>query len=150
MATEIIRPYTGEDKPPLIDLLRLNIPRYFAQSEESDFAAYLDHEREDYFVVEEGGKLVGSGGINYFPATGVARLSWDIVHPDFQGQGIGKKLIHYRIGQIRNHPAIRVVMVRTTQLVYPFYQKAGFMLDKVEQDYWAQGFDLYQMTLRLG
>jgi hypothetical protein len=24
MATEMIRPYTGEDKPPLIDLLRLN------------------------------------------------------------------------------------------------------------------------------
>jgi hypothetical protein len=41
-------------------------------------------------------------------------------------------------------------MVRTTQLVYPFYQKAGFTLDKVEQDYWANGFDLYQMMLQLG
>jgi hypothetical protein len=66
MATEMIRPYTGEDKPPLIDLLRLNTPRYLAQSEESDFAACLDHETEDYFVVEEGRKLVAHVGSTTF------------------------------------------------------------------------------------
>jgi hypothetical protein len=37
--------------------------------------------------------------------------------------------------------------VRTTQLVYPFYQKLGFEIRKSEPDFWAPGFDLVEMEL---
>ena len=50
-----------------IALLRQNTPAYFDPSEEADFNHYLDVEREDYFVYEEEGRIVGAGGINYFP-----------------------------------------------------------------------------------
>ncbi len=130
-------------------MLKLNIPYYFAQSEESDFTAYLDNHAEDYFVVEENGQLIGSGGINYFVDDRLARISWDIIHPDFHGKGIGRKLTQYRIDHIKKNPDISVIVVRTTQLVYQFYQKLGFGLEKTEKDFWAEGFDLYQMTLRL-
>jgi [ribosomal protein S18]-alanine N-acetyltransferase len=145
----LIRPYVSEDKGELVALLRLNTPQYFDESEESDFIAYLDNEIEYYFVVEEDKKIVGSGGINYFTDSRLARISWDIVHPHFQGKGIGKKLTRYRIDQIKNNPVISTIEVRTTQLVHIFYQKMGFELFRVEKDFWANGFDLYQMTIEL-
>ncbi|AHM59051.1 acetyltransferase [Flammeovirgaceae bacterium 311] len=145
----MIRPYTTGDKQELISLLKLNIPQYFAESEEDDFIEYLDCYLEDYFVVEEGGKLIGSGGINYFPEDGIAPISWDMIHPAYQGKGFGKSLTLHRISNIRKNPAIRRVVVRTTQLAYKFYEKVGFTLLKTEKDFWAEGFDLYQMTLDL-
>jgi len=42
-----------------------------------------------------------------------------------------------------------MVMVRTTQLMYRFCQKSGFELIKTEKDFWAEGFDLYQMELKI-
>lgn len=140
-----MRAYVPADKAALLAVLRQNTPRFFAASEEDDFITYLDLHREDYFVVETDHRIIGSGGINYFPDEAVARLSWDLLHPDFQGQGIGTQLTLHRIDHIRQNPAIRHVVVRTTQVAYGFYQKLGFTLEKMETDFWAPGFDLYQL-----
>ncbi|GHA78251.1 GNAT family N-acetyltransferase [Pontibacter akesuensis] len=145
----MIRPYVPDDKTALLALLKLNIPRYFDASEENDFSTYLDEHLERYYVVEENGKLIGSGGINFFPAEKLARISWDIVHPEFQGKGIGTELLRHRIARIEKEQGIELIVVRTTQLVYKFYQKAGFELVKTEKDFWAEGFDLYQMEMQV-
>lgn len=39
-----IREYTPKDKDSVMNLIRLNIPKYFAPAEEADLSAYLDHE----------------------------------------------------------------------------------------------------------
>ncbi|WP_242919941.1 GNAT family N-acetyltransferase [Pontibacter liquoris] len=145
----MIRPYSPNDKEALLALLRLNTPQYFHPAEEQDLSDYLEQYAQDYFVVTEAATLVGSGGINYFEADKVARLSWDIIHPDFQGKGIGRKLTEFRIARISTHPEIDTIVVRTTQLVYGFYQKAGFALTNTAKDFWAPGFDLYQMEMKI-
>ena len=38
--------------------------------------------------------------------------------------------------------------LRTTQLAFQFYEKMGFELDKTKKDFWAKGFDLYQMKMK--
>jgi ribosomal protein S18 acetylase RimI-like enzyme len=93
--------------------------------------------------------LIGAGGINFTPDGTQARLSWDFLHPDFQRQGMGKKLTLHRIREIKKNPAIRSISVRTSQLAYAFYQKLGFELQKIVKDFWAEGFDLYEMKLDL-
>lgn len=143
----MIRTYTPDDQPALLAILQHNISQYFAPSEEQDFIDYLDRHVEDYYVVEDNGHVIGAGGINYFPDEHTARLSWDLIHPDYQGRGIGGRLVRHRIDRIKERPAIRDIIVRTTQLVYPFYEKYGFVLEKVEKDFWAPGFDLYQMRM---
>ncbi|MEJ8803521.1 GNAT family N-acetyltransferase [Pontibacter sp. H249] len=145
----MIRAYTNQDKEELIALLKLNIPAYFAEEEEADFVEYLEQHLEDYFVVEENDKLIAAGGLNYFPESGESRISWDVVHPDYQGKGIGRKLTQHRINHVRQNPQINLLIVRTTQLVYKFYEKMGFSLAKTEKDFWAKGFDLYQLHMPL-
>ena len=58
-----IRPYTDVDKLAVLSLIKLNTPLYFAESEAMDFAHYLDHEKEMYFVACIDGEVVGCGGV---------------------------------------------------------------------------------------
>ena len=143
----MIREYSNKDKPKVIELLRKNTPKYFDISEENDFENYLENEIEDYYVFEENSKIIGAGGINYFTEQKVARISWDMIDPRYQGNGIGKKLTKYRINHLNSNSKIESIIVRTTQLVYKFYEKLGFELEKVEKDFWAKDFDLYQMKM---
>lgn len=146
----MIRNYTPSDKNQLLEILRLNTPQYFDPSEEAGFIDYLDNELEDYFVVEMEGVIAGCGGINYEDDYKKAIISWDIIHPNYQGKGIGKKLTQHRINKVKENSKTELIIVRTSQLTDKFYQKMGFELEKVVKDYWAKGFDLYQMKIEIG
>ena len=143
----MIRTYSHQDKPQIIELVKQNTPKYFHPSEEKDLEHYLDHDLEDYFVFEEDSEIIGCGGINYFPDQKLARLSWDIIAPKSQGKGIGKALTQYRIKHLIEHPEIDIISVRTTQLAFRFYEKMGFELETIATDFWAENFDLYQMRM---
>lgn len=138
-----IRKYQVEDKEAVLRIFDLNSPEYFDQSERADYKKYLEMEREDYFVVEKGSKVLGAGGINYEDERAI--LSWDMIHPDHHGKGLGKQLIAHRFKVIEANNAIDSILVRTSQLTYEFYEKQGFELEKVVKDYWADGYDLYRM-----
>jgi ribosomal-protein-alanine N-acetyltransferase len=142
-----IRPYSPLDKSDVIELVRENTPRYFAEGEVEDLGNYLDKEREDYFVLEKDGRIIASGGVNYFLEEKMAKISWGVVSPNFHGRNVGTELVNYRLDLLRNTPGVEDVVVRTTQLVYKFYEKMGFTLVNVERDFWANGFDLYEMKM---
>lgn len=144
----MIRTYKIDDKQSLLKIIQTHVPQYFDESEVADFSDYLDNKLEDYFVFEQNGIIIGSGGINYFKETSTARISWDMIHPDYMGQGIGKKLLSHRIEHIKKNPAIDQIVVRTSQIAFKFYQKSGFELVSIEKDFWAEGYDLYLMQLR--
>ncbi|MGV3541248.1 MAG: GNAT family N-acetyltransferase [Rufibacter sp.] len=141
----IIREFKSTDKTEVLELLKRNTPDFFDPAEEKDLDHYLDNEVEDYFVVEQNSKIIGAGGINYFPEEKAARISWDIIDPESQGRGVGRALMEHRVNMLENNPMVTCVIVRTSQLVYRFYEKMGFALVNVEKDYWAANYDLYQM-----
>lgn len=145
----MIRAYTETDKSEVIQLFRLNTPRYFDASEGKDFKYYLDQELDDYFVYESDGQILGSGGLNYSLQEKSACLSWGMVDPHYHGQGIGRELTQFRINHLLNISNVEEVIVRTSQHVYRFYEKMGFNLEVIKKDFWAQGFDLYQMKINL-
>ena len=144
----MIRAYSNTDKPKIIELLRKNTPEYFDSSEEKDLKNYLENEVEEYFVYERNSEIIGAGGINYFVEEKLARISWDIIDPNSQGKGIGKELTQYRINHLKRNLNIEFIIVRTTQLVYKFYEKLGFELEKIEKNFWSKNFDLYQMKMK--
>lgn len=146
----MIREYTDQDFEAVVQIFRLNSPRFFHPSEENDLIHYLKHEKEDYFVVEENGIVVGSGGINYCVGENKElRFSWDMIRPDKQGERVGSRIVEYRINWVKSHSKEKLVVVRTSQLAYCFYQRFGFKLQTVTKDFWAKGLDLYLMHLKL-
>lgn len=140
-----LREYNFYDKEQVIELLRLNTPTYFAPEEENDFINYLDNHIESYYVIELDNQLVACGGFNASDKPAQIRISWDIIHPNYQGKGLGSQLLQFRIQEIKKIIGIEIISVRTSQIVYPFYAKYGFKLKEIVKDYWAKGFDLYSM-----
>ena len=132
----------------LLELLRLNTPVYFAPEEKNDFIHYLEYYSENLYLLKENSVIIGCGGINIKDDPNLAYLSWDIIHPDFHKKGYGSELLAFRINQIKTWKNIHTIKVRTSQLTYPFYQKHGFTLTHQKKDFWAPGFDLYEMALK--
>ncbi len=139
-----IREYVPSDKEAVLKLIRLNIPQYFAPEEEADLSQYLDNEREFYYVLLSGVEIIGCGGINMADNGTRGKISWDIIHPDWQGRSLGSLLLKYRINILMSM-GINRITVRTSQLAYQFYQKRGFILKSIKKDYWAKGLDMYFM-----
>ncbi len=142
-----IREYEINDKDQVMALLRLNTPKYFAPEEESDLSNYLDNERELYYVMLYDGEIVGCGGINFEANKTIGIISWDILHPEYQGKGFGTELMQYRIQKLKTI-GVKKIVVRTSQITYKFYEKQGFKLVETIKNYWAEGYDLYHMEYR--
>ena len=140
-----IRKVLKQDYEAIIKLLKLNTPLYFAEKEEKDLVYYLENHAENFFVVEMKKDILGCGGFNFSDDLKVGKLSWDIFHPQHQGKGFGTLLTHFRINKLKTYPTVKTISVRTSQLVYPFYEKFGFKTKEIIKDYWAVGFDLYRM-----
>lgn len=143
----MIRTYQPEDKQALIDLLRLNTPKYFAAEEEKDFVQYLAQHGEEHFVWEENGRVLGCAGCNWYPDSNEGRVAWFIVDPQTQGRGIGKNLLNYCLDQLKKNPATRKIIVRTSQFAEGFFAKGGFETERHEKDFWSPGYDLVYMTM---
>ena len=140
-----IREYKSIDKSSVMNLIRLNTPEYFAPEEENDFSNYLDNERELYYVLLFNEKIVGCGGINFAENKTIWKISWDILHPEYQGKSLGTRLLEYRIEKLESIKSVQKITVRTSQVAYQFYEKQGFELKEIKKDYWAKGFDMYKM-----
>ena len=141
----VIRDYRSPDKETVLDLFRMNTPAYFSMDEEKDLIHYLEHEIDLYYVIELNNKLIGCGGINFSENGTVGKISWDFLHPDYQGLGIGTLLLEHRINLLKETIGIQRILVRTSQHAYKFYERSGFRLMETVKDYWASGFDLYRM-----
>ena len=140
-----IRLYSKTDKEELLKIFNLNTPAYFSPEEEIEFTHYLDNEIELYYIIEVDNQVVGAGGINFTDDKKIGKISWDLIHPDFQGKALGSKLLNHRIEKLKEFKDVQQIIVRTSQLVYPFYEKLGFELLEIIEDYWAEGYDLYTM-----
>lgn len=145
MAEIKLREYRQTDKSALMHIFRKNIPEFFDEDEVKDFENYLEQHLEAYFVAESAGVLVGAGGINFADNGRIANISWDFIDPDYQGKGIGKALLKFRLDYLKKMSGITDIIVRTSQFAYGFYAKQGFSLEQITRDYWAQGYDLYYM-----
>ncbi|RYD55563.1 MAG: GNAT family N-acetyltransferase [Sphingobacteriales bacterium] len=141
----MLRRYTTSDFEQLIQLFLLNTPAYFHEQEQQDLEEYLHTEIEDYFVIEQEGPIVACGECNVEDNTGW--LSWYIVHPAYHGKGLGRLLANHSIDVLKANVRVKAIVVRTSQFVYPFYEKLGFKLTRTQDDYWAPGYHLFHMEL---
>ncbi|MTI20685.1 GNAT family N-acetyltransferase [Fulvivirga sp. RKSG066] len=139
----VILPYKMEHRERLLEIFRLNTPKYFAPAEEGDFSLYLSEYPSSYFIIKSMGTIAGCGG--YYGQGHVGRLSWNMIDPIYYAQGLGKTLINYCIDQMLNDHSITTMEVRTSQHAQSFYLKFGFNVIEHKKDFWGTGLDLYTM-----
>lgn len=142
----LLRPYAAADYDQVMQLFLLNTPRFFHPREQEDLEHFLtlDMLTDPYFVLEEDGAILASGG--YYFEDNKAGLSWFIVHPDHHGKGLGSILVNHHLDILKNS-GVEKIIVDTSQLVYPFYEKFGFILLSTKDDHWGPGMHLYSMEL---
>jgi ribosomal protein S18 acetylase RimI-like enzyme len=146
---DLIRPYRTSDRSALIEVFRLNTPKYFDPSELSHFEEYLSKYSQTYFTVEQNGTIVGGAGFHFTKNDTVGHISWIFFHPDFSGKGLGSTAIRHCLDRLKSERKLRRLSATTSQLAYKFFEKFGFRLVRTEKDYWGRGLDLYEMEITL-
>jgi [ribosomal protein S18]-alanine N-acetyltransferase len=145
----IFKKYTIENLKDVVRIFKSNVPTYFLPQELKDFIGFLEKDFiEEYYVVELNEKIIGCGGIA--PNTdGTVCFTWGMIEDQYHKKGFGKLLLEYRLNKCREIYADRTVKLRTTQHTNAFFEKYNFKTVKVEKDFWADGFDLYEMILSI-
>lgn len=140
-----LRLYTPADRDACLAIFDSNTPAYFAPAERDEYAAFLAAPPGEYYVAEHDGAVIGCGGFA-LNAPAPARLTWGMVHRDWQGKGVGRLLLLYRLRQLsRVAPGAEFVALATTPAAQGFYEKLGFRA--VSTDSRADG--LVEMVKRL-
>ena len=142
-----LRPYTADDLDAVVSIFRSNIPKYFGPIEEPGLRDFLAGERrEDYFVAEIGGEVIGAGGIALNEDETVS-LCWGMIRSDYLGKGLGLELTEFRIQKTREKYAGLPLVISTSQHTQGFYEKFGFRLVSHTPDGFGPGLDICKMRM---
>lgn len=156
--TGTIRNYTKSDRAACLEVFKHNVPQYFALKEIADFEQFLDSfeaemeaaptiHQTGYLVLLHNHEIIGCGGfgISHTDLTAVTFI-WGFVHPKFHKQGFGKQLFLHRLAQLKIQFVNLPIILDTTQFSYTFFEKYGFKTTKIQVDYYAPGYDRYDMS----
>ncbi|MSR56820.1 MAG: GNAT family N-acetyltransferase [Planctomycetaceae bacterium] len=115
----VVRPARGSDIQPLSALIapfveqRKLLPRTIAE-----LALLLPN----YFVAECGGNIVGCAALEIYSSK-LAEVRSLVVAPDFQGRGVGKKLVQACVDRARDEQILEVMAITSAD---EFFQSCGF------------------------
>ncbi len=120
-------------------------------TEMAEFLACFDPARDGFWIAAAEDRIVGAVAINGQEAETVgARLRWLIVEPEYQGRGLGKRLIQEAVAFCRRARFRRVWLTTFAGLdvARRLYERQGFrILEEQEDAHWGktvreQTFDL--------
>jgi ribosomal protein S18 acetylase RimI-like enzyme len=98
----------------------------------------------EFVIAARGGVLVGYCCFGEIPCTqGSYDLYWIVVHPQFQGQGLGKALLRETQTRVRGLGGRRIYIETSSRPQYEptrqFYQRGGYRMVAELPDYYAPG-----------
>lgn len=147
----MVRPMARSDKEAVMDILRqtsMFTPPELAAAEEV-IDDYLDHpERKEYFLAvwEEGRRLAGYVAYGPTPLTeGTYDLYWIAVSPGRQGSGLGRRLMDWVEGRLRESGGRLLLIETSSQPSYEptrrFYLRLGYKEAARIADFYRPGDD---------
>ncbi len=142
--------FAPEDKHNCLKLFDGNQLPYFAVEERPKFEQFLDKLAPPYFyfvVRGEAEAIIACGGIKLDLPNNLARLRWDMVRRECQGQGVGTFLTKARLWLLCQIPEVELVCLGTSQHSHKFYEKMGFSTLQVKANGIAPGLDEYTLQM---
>ena len=127
-----------------IQIIQSNTPEFIHPDEHREYEKFL-REEKTYYVLSLNSKIIACGGIWVNADQSKSGLSWGLVDRQYHGMGIGKKLLIYRLNQIREKYPRSTIRCETSQNTYKFFEKFGFSTVKISKDGFAKGMDKYIM-----
>lgn len=112
-------------------------------------AELSQHETRDYWVYEGEGQILGYAGLcTVLPFADVQTIA---IHPDAQGQGLGRKLMQVMIERARQRNARDVMLEvrKDNPVAIGLYLSLGFSKIHERAKYYRDGTDALIMRLRL-
>jgi ribosomal protein S18 acetylase RimI-like enzyme len=114
------------------------------------FASLIEADDGFAFVAEEEGRIVGVVAGKLFGVSGLARLGWLGVLPEFQGRGVGRQLLERAIADCRERGCHKITLYTLPVLIpaVNLYMKLGFVPEAfLRKEWW--GVDFLKMSLWL-
>jgi GNAT superfamily N-acetyltransferase len=141
------RPYSGADTRACLAIFDANCPTYFALNERDDYVAFLDVAPDTYEVCEVDGHVVAAFGL--LPDdTGNHTLTWIMLDPDSQGEGLGT-IIMERVMSLAGASPSRLINIAASHLSAPFFARFGASEIQFTTDGWGPGMHRVDMELLL-
>lgn len=94
-------------------------------------------ENEVYLIYKDG-KLAGSTEFQ-MKSPDHAYLGGLVIHPDYQGQGIGREAVLFRLGKLKGVRRIDLVTHPENFKIIDLYTSLGFKVEKQVENYFGDG-----------
>jgi acetoin utilization deacetylase AcuC-like enzyme/GNAT superfamily N-acetyltransferase len=97
-----------------------------------------------FVLAEHYGRLAGYTCYGLIPCTAASfDLYWIAVHPDFQGRGLGRRLLSETERRIKQDGGTRIYVDTSQRVQYAstraFYENCGYRLESVLRDFYGPG-----------
>ena len=152
MPDPVSRPYAATDLKGCLAVFDSNLPDFFAPTEREEFQAHLlaaPAASSMSLVLTHAGAVVACGGLTHQEGQDDARMVWGMVVRDWQGRGLGRRLLRERLALARSLAGLRTVSLSTSQRTRGFYEAEGFVLTGVVPNGFGAGLDQCDMVLTL-
>ncbi len=114
-----IRPARGADIRPLAELIAPFVERKLLLPRTIDELALL---LPNYFVAEDAGRIVGCAALEIYSSK-LAELRSLVVMPEYQGHGVGKRLVEACVNRAREEQILEVMAITSSE---EFFRSCGF------------------------
>jgi len=97
-----------------------------------------------FVIAEHYGRLIGYTCYGPIPCTQSSYdIYWIAVHPDYQGRGVGRRLLKETERRIKSGNGLRVYVDTSQRVQYAstrtFYERCGYLMESLLPDFYAQG-----------
>ncbi|MBN1820906.1 MAG: GNAT family N-acetyltransferase [Prolixibacteraceae bacterium] len=147
-----IRKAVPADLPFLTNLETTCFPKHIQSSVRSiTYSLASPFQKVIIAEIKENGKNIPAGSATLYHHPKSFRIFSIAVLPEFQGKGIGKKLLNYSIDQARHYDAERLILevASDDKKIISFYSNSGFKKAELLPDYYAPNEDGIRMVLNL-